>query len=108
LHDRATDRIALASAAILDGNDLLAVDARHVAAREAHQRPADGLICLSKMQQVLFGLIRVVPNALGARRGRAHRGTCHLCAHEALNRMEPRAGSSPFVLAVPRESRAER
>ena len=33
---------------------------------------------------------------------------CHLRANEALNRMESRAGRSPLVFAIPRESLAER
>jgi len=71
-NDRAADRVAFAAAAILDGDDLLAVDARHVAAGEARQGPADRLLRLAEMQQMLLGLIRIVPDTLRAGRGAAH------------------------------------
>ena len=57
---------------------------------------------------MLLGLVRVVPDALGAWRGGAERGAGHLRADETLNRVKPRAGDSPFVFAVPRESLAQR
>ena len=56
---------------------------------------------------MLLGLVRVVPDAFGDGRGAAARGARHLCAHEALNRVKPRAGHSPFVFAVPRKSLAQ-
>ena len=53
---------------------------------------------------MLLGLVRVVPDALGARGRGTERGACHLRAHEALNGVKTRAGGPPFILAVPRES----
>jgi hypothetical protein len=69
-HDGATDGVAFAPAAIFDRNDFGAIDARHIAAREARERPAHRFIRLPEMQQMLLGFVRVVPDALGARRGR--------------------------------------
>ena len=56
------------------------------------------------MQEMLLGLVRVVPDAFGAWGRGAERGACHLRAHEALNGVKARAGGPPFILAVPRES----
>ena len=56
---------------------------------------------------MLLRFVGVVPDAFGAWSSCAERGACHLRANEALNRMEPRAGRSPLVFAVPRESLAE-
>src|SRR5262245_25738526 len=102
--DRSTERIAFAPAAIFDSDDLFAVDTRHVAAGEAHQCPADRLVRLSEVQQMLLGLVRIVPDAFGRGGGRRERSTCHLGAYETLDRMQTRARGAPFVLAVPRES----
>ena len=44
----------------------------------------------------------------GAGRGAVERRARHLRADEALNRVKPRAGDSPFIFAVPREAFAQR
>src|SRR5262245_3171734 len=106
--DRSTERIAFAPAAIFDGDDLFAVHTGHVATGEAHQRPADRLVRLSEVQQMLLGLVRIVPEAFAAGGGRSERGTCYLDAYETLDRMQTRARGAPFVLAVPRESLPKR
>ena len=53
---------------------------------------------------MLLGLIRVMPDAFGARRRGAERSARHFRANEALDRVQPRAGLSPFVFAVPGKS----
>src|ERR1700683_1537907 len=59
------------------------------------------------MQQVLLGLVRVVPDAFRTWRGTIERGLCHLRAHEPLNRVQARAGLSPLLFAIPGEYLAQ-
>src|SRR6185295_1632037 len=103
-NDRPTDRVAFAPTTIFDGDDLFAIDTGHVATGEAHQGPADGLVRLSEMQQMLLRLVRIVPNAFGAWGGGTERGTCHLGEYETLYGVQARSGGAPVVLAVPGKS----
>ena len=103
--------VALADAALLDADDLLAVAVRQVAAGEAGQRPADRLLGAPELQQVLLGLVRLVPQGLGERlvRRRAARRTLdRLDAHQPLQRVQPAAGDLPLALVLPGELRAHR
>src|SRR5258707_3915103 len=59
------------------------------------------------MQQVLLGLVRIVPDAFRTWGGTVERGPCHLRAHEPLNRVQARAGLSPLLFAIPGESVAQ-
>src|SRR5258705_7679741 len=106
--DRSADRIPFAPTAIFDGDDLFAIDTGQVATGEAHQCPADRLVRLSEMQQMLLRLVRIVPDAFGAWGGGTERGTCHLGAHETLYRVQARSPGSPVVLPVPPKSLAKR
>ena len=60
--DHAAHGVALAAAALLQAVDLAAVGAREVAAGEAGQRPAHRLVGAAEVQQVLLGLVAVVPD----------------------------------------------
>src|SRR5258705_10079785 len=82
--DRSADCIPFAPTAIFDGDDLFAIDTGHVATGEAHQGPADRLVRLSEMQQMLLRLVRIVPEAFGAGGGGAERSTRHPRAHATL------------------------
>src|SRR5258706_12161876 len=106
--DRSADCIPFAPTAIFDGDDLFAIDTGHVATGEAHQGPADRLVRLSEMQQMLLRLVRIVPDAFGAGGGGTERSTSHLRAHETLYRVQARSRGAPVVLAVPGESFTKR
>src|SRR5258705_8078903 len=106
--DRSPDRIPFAPTAIFDGDDLFAIDPGHEATGEAHQGPADRLVRLSEMQQMLLRLVRIVPDAFGAGGGGTERSTRHLRAHETLYRVQARSRGAPVVLAVPGESFTKR
>src|SRR6478609_1590961 len=101
-------RVALADAALLDADDLLAVAVRQIAAGEAGQRPAHRLLRAPELQEVLLRFIRLVPQRLGERRRFAGRALHRLEPHHALQRVQPPAGDLPFAIAVPRELRAHR
>src|SRR5207302_291004 len=106
LADDVADGIALADAALLDADDLLAVAIGHVAAGVADQRPAHRLLGAAEVQEVLLGLVRVVPQPLGERLGVARQARQRLDAHQALERVQAPAGDLPLALRVPRELRA--
>src|SRR6266851_7159889 len=106
--DGSTDRIPFAPTAIFDGDDLFAIDTGHVSTGEAHQGPADRLVRLSEMQQMLLRLVRIVPDAFGAGGGGTERSTRHLRAHETLYRVQARSRGAPVVLAVPGKSLPKR
>src|SRR5258706_796228 len=106
--DRSADCIPFAPTAIFDGDDLFAIDTGHVATGEAHQGPADRLVRLSEMQQMLLRLVRIVPDAFGAGGGGTERSTRHLRAHETLYRVQARSRGAPVVLAVPGKSLPKR
>ena len=57
---------------------------------------------------MLLGFVRVVPDPFGAGCGPGGPGAGHLRTDETLQRVKPRASDSPFILAVPRESLAQR
>src|SRR5712671_858586 len=94
--DRSTDRI------------LFAIDTGHVATGEAHQGPADRLVRLSEMQQMLLRLVRIVPDAFGAGGGGTERSPRHLRAHQTLYRVQARSRGAPVILAVPGKSLPKR
>src|SRR6478672_2890619 len=108
MDDRPAERIAFAAATIFDRDDLFAEDTGHVTTGEAHECPADRLVRLPEVQQMLLRLVRVVPYSLGSRGGGTERGTRHLRPHETLKRMQAGSCGSPFVLAVPWESLPKR
>src|SRR5258708_5721783 len=102
--DRSADRIPFAPTAIFDGDDLFAIDTGHVATGEAHQGPADRLVRLSAMQQMLLRLVRIMPHAFGAGGAGTERSTRHLRPHQTLAPGHARPPGPPAVLAVPRTS----
>src|SRR5258708_23270936 len=101
--DRSADCIPFAPTAIFDGDDLFAIDTGHVATGEAHQGPADRLVRLSEMQQMLLRLVRNVPDAFGAAGGGTKRSTRQHRAHATLVRVPWRSRRPPGLIAVPRK-----
>ena len=66
-----------------------------VAAGEAAQRPAHRLVGAAEMQQVLLGLVRVVPDRLGERRAaRRSRAPTGSNTHQPLQPVQPPAGDA--------------
>ena len=88
-------------AAVVDPQDHLApVGARHVAGREGRQRPADRLPGRPQVQQVLLGLVGVVPDGLGERVRPGVVGN-PLHPHQPLQRVEAPPGAPPVALLRP-------
>src|SRR5258708_16950164 len=96
--DRSADRIPFAPTAIFDGDDLFAIDTGHVATGEAHQGPADRLVHLSEMQQMLLRLLPILPDAFRAGGGRTERNTRHLPPHETLYPVQAPPRRAPALL----------
>ena len=107
--DHTAYRVALAAAAFLHAVDVPAVGAGEVAAGKAGERPAHGLLGAPEVQQVLLGLVAVLPDRERNRLGAVARiPGGRLDAHQTLQRVQPSAGALPVVLAVPRKAVLER
>ena len=61
----------------------------------------DGLGARAEVQEVLLGLVGVLPRGGGERRGLARRGGDRLERDEALEAVQPPAGDAPLGLVVP-------
>src|SRR5690606_38148046 len=101
--DQAAVRVALAAATLLDAVHLLVVRPREIPAGEAGERPADRLLRSAEMQQMLLGLVGVVPDRIAqqlraGRRGGVGRG---LDANEPLQGVQTSARLPPLVRAGP-------
>jgi hypothetical protein len=87
-------------AAILEHEDLFFRASAQVAARQAGNGPAHGLVRATEMQQVLLGLVRGHQHdASFGQRPLAAWGY----AEQTLERVNPGAGAAPIIGAVPAE-----
>ena len=105
--DHVAHRVAASAAAILDAVDLPPVRAAQVAAREAALGPAHGGVGPAEVEQVLLGLVRVVPHRLRERRARVAADD-RFGHDQALELVDPAARDPPLVLVVPRKRRLHR
>ncbi len=93
-------RVAAAGAGVLEDADLVADRAAQVAAREAADGPADGLVGATEVEEVLFALVGGAQHdpVLGERAAAAGRDL-----EQPAEGVNPRASLDPIHLAVPIE-----
>ena len=92
------DRVPLPDARLLDDADRAAVHGGEVAAREAGQRPADRLVREAEVEEVLLGLVRLLPDRLRevpGRRSRLARDRAE--RDETLQAVQPPARLDPLL-----------
>src|SRR5690606_34819253 len=101
-------RGALSVTGVLAEIDLAAETGTGVAARVADERPADRLARRSVVMDVLLGLVRPVPGVVGLERtGRIERDARNTGAHDALERVQRRAGVQSLDRVGPRRPIAQ-
>ena len=89
--------VPLPHAAVLDRHHFLAAGRAQVPAGETAERPADRLVRASQVEKVLLRFVGDMP-CPAVRSGRAG-----FQPEEPLQRVDPRAGPTPLLVAVPVE-----